>query len=235
MGFPRMRTMNGRWRWRRLVLLGLFIVFLGWPLSLLMVFRLAPVPATPLMVLRLFEGEGLAKDWVPLEAIAPALRRAVIASEDGRFCQHGGFDTKELEKAWSDYQRGDRLRGASTLSMQTAKNLMLWDGRNWLRKGLEAYDTVLLEALWPKRRILEVYLNIVEWGPGIYGAEAAARHHFGVSAAALSSRQAALLAVVLPNPREWSAGRPGAYVSRRAATIQARMNAVDLGKDGACG
>jgi monofunctional biosynthetic peptidoglycan transglycosylase len=221
-------------RWFRRAILALGVVLVAWPLANLILYRLLPVPATPLMVLRLFEGEGWSKDWVPLSQIAPDLSRAVIASEDARFCVHSGFDLTEMRKAWETYRKGGRMRGASTISMQTAKNLMWWDGRNMLRKGLEAYATLGLELLWPKRRILEVYLNIIEWAPGVYGAEAAARHHFGVSAAKLTRRQAALLAVVLPNPREWSAGKPGPYVSGRAGTIQARMGAVALAKDGGC-
>ncbi|MCF8481174.1 MAG: monofunctional biosynthetic peptidoglycan transglycosylase [Rhodospirillum sp.] len=230
-GSPARNALSRGLRWAGIALLT-GLVF--WPVANLLVYRLVPVPFTPLMLLRLVEGEGLAKDWVPLSRISPNLRRAVIASEDGRFCDHAGFDMKELEKAWTDFQKGGRLRGASTISMQTAKNLLWWDGRNFVRKGLEAYSTALLELLWPKQRILEVYLNIVEWAPGVYGAEAAARHHFGVPAANLSTRQAALLAVVLPNPREWSAGKPGPYVSRRAGTIQARMGSVALEADGRC-
>ncbi|WP_413205332.1 monofunctional biosynthetic peptidoglycan transglycosylase [Rhodospirillum sp. A1_3_36] len=205
-----------------------------WPFVNLLAYRILPVPITPLMILRLIEGEGLTKDWVPMKAISPNLRKAVIASEDGRFCEHAGFDLKELERAWATYQKGGRLRGASTISMQTAKNLLWWDGRNLIRKGLEAYSTALMELVWPKDRILEVYLNIIEWAPGIYGAEAAARHHFGIPAADLSPRQAALLAVILPNPRKWSASKPGPYVSRRAGTIQARMGSVQLEADGRC-
>jgi monofunctional biosynthetic peptidoglycan transglycosylase len=218
-------------RWGGLALLSLLVI---WPFANLLAYRVLPVPITPLMILRLIEGEGLAKDWVPMEAISPNLRKAVIASEDGRFCDHAGFDLQELEKAWTDYRQGGRLRGASTISMQTAKNLLWWDGRNLIRKGLEAYSTALLELVWPKDRILEVYLNIIEWAPGVYGAEAAAQHHFGIAAADLSPRQAALLAVILPNPREWSAGKPGPYVSRRAGTIQARMGSVRLEADGRC-
>src|SRR3546814_7266257 len=128
-----------------------------------------------------------------------------------------------MRNAWAAAQDGDRLRGASTSSMQTTKNLFLWPDRSYLRKGLEFVLTPLFEAAWPKRRILEVYLNIVEWGPGIYGAEAASRRHCGKPVADLTRREAALLAVVLPNPREWSAGRPGNYVAGRAATIQKRV------------
>lgn len=187
------------------------------------VYGLVPPPTTPLMLLRWAEGDGWRRDWVPLEAISPNLRLAVLAGEDNRFCGHFGYDWVELEKAVADWKAGDRLRGASTITMQSAKNLFLWPGRDWLRKALEVPFVFWLELLVDKRRILELYLNVAEWAPGVYGAEAAARHHFGVAAAALSPRQGALLAAVLPNPREWAAGQPGSYVSKRAGTLQARV------------
>jgi monofunctional biosynthetic peptidoglycan transglycosylase len=190
-----------------------------------LVYRVVPAPLTPLMVLRSIEGEGMVKDWVDYEAISPNLRRAVIASEDARFCTHHGFDWTEIDAALSDYQSGDRLRGASTITQQTAKNLFLWPG-GWLRKIVEIYPTVLLELLWPKRRILETYLNIVEWGPGLYGAEAASRDYFARPARQLSAPEAALMAAVLPNPRRWSPAKPTEYIRSRAATILARMGAA---------
>ena len=199
----------------------MLIVLLGPPL-LLALHRFVPVPLTPLMVIRLAEGEGLRKDWVPLEKIAPALPQAVIAAEDNLFCEHRGFDWKALEGELKTYASGERARGASTITMQTAKNLFLWPGRTLARKALEAWLTPQIELLWPKRRILEVYLNIVEFGPGIYGAQAAAQAHFGKPASDLSRREAALLAAVLPNPREWSASRPSEYIDRRARTILTR-------------
>jgi len=131
---------------------------------LILVYRFVSVPLTPLMVLRQLQGEGLNRQWVEYDAISPNLRRAAVASEDARFCGHHGFDWTEIDAAWSDYQAGEGLRGASTITQQTAKNLFLWPG-GWLRKIIEVYPTVLLELLWPKRRILETYLNIVEWGP----------------------------------------------------------------------
>ncbi|MFN4087437.1 MAG: monofunctional biosynthetic peptidoglycan transglycosylase [Alphaproteobacteria bacterium] len=207
---------------RRFVLGALLIVLAGPPL-LILLYRFVPPPATPLMVMRLFEGEGLAREWVSMSRIAPDLRAAVIAAEDNLFCVHGGFDWDSLRQAYADYRRGAGLRGASTISMQTAKNVLLWPGRTLVRKGLEAWFTTLIEALWDKPRILEVYLNVAEWAPGVYGAEAAARHHFGKAAADLSRREAALLAAVLPNPRRWSASRPTQYITRRAATIQRRI------------
>lgn len=210
--------------WLRRVAL---VLLLGPPL-LLLLYRAVPAPATPLMVLRLFEGEGWQRDWVSLDRIAPALRRAVIAAEDARFCGHGGFDWREIGIAWDDYQSGERLRGASTISQQTARNLLLWPGGGFPRKAVEAYLTTLLELLWPKRRILEVYLNIIEWGPGLYGAQAAAQAHFGRDAASLGAREAALLAAVLPNPRRWSAAQPTGYITQRAGTIRARMPAAAM-------
>ncbi len=193
------------------------------PVLLLALYRFAPPPGTPLMLIRLVQGEGLDKSWRPLDEIAPALAHSVIAAEDNLFCTHGGFDWKAVQLALDEWEEGGRLRGASTITMQTAKNLFLWPGQSWLRKGVEAYLAVWLELLWPKRRILEVYLNVAEWGPGVYGAEAAARSHFGQPAARLTRRQSALLAAVLPNPRRWSAGKPTPYIRRRADTVAARI------------
>jgi monofunctional biosynthetic peptidoglycan transglycosylase len=212
-----------RRRWIRRLLVALLAIFIGLPLTGVLAYRVLPVPVTPLMLIRLTEGEGLAKDWVGIDRISPHLPASVIAAEDNRFCRHGGFDWVEMRNAWAAARDGDRLRGASTISMQTAKNLFLWPGRSYLRKALEFYLTPLIEFAWPKRRIMEVYLNVAEWAPGVYGAEAAARHHFNKSAADLTRREAALLAVVLPNPRNWSAGRPSEYIAGRAATIQRRV------------
>jgi len=218
-------------RWRRRIgawLRRLALVLVLVPPLLLLAYRFVPVPVTPLMLIRLAEGEGWRRDWVPLARIAPALQRAVIAAEDARFCAHGGFDWHEIGVAIDDYQAGERLRGASTISQQTARNLLLWPGGGFPRKAIEAYLTALIEWMWPKRRILEVYLNIIEWGPGVYGAEVAARTHFRRTAAAVSAQEAVQLAAVLPNPRRFSAARPSEYVLRRSATIRARMPAVPL-------
>jgi monofunctional biosynthetic peptidoglycan transglycosylase len=203
---------------------GALLVALLAPLALLLIYRGVPVPITPLMVIRLVEGEGLHKDWVSLDEIAPALPQAVIAAEDNRFCAHFGFDWEELEGQIDALLAGERARGASTITMQTAKNLFLWPGRDFVRKALEAWLTPQMELLWPKRRIIEVYLNIAEFGPGIYGAEAAARAYFGKPASALGAREAALLAAVLPSPRSWSPVRPTAYVQARARTIRTRID-----------
>jgi monofunctional biosynthetic peptidoglycan transglycosylase len=207
--------------WKALKWLVVLVVVL--PAALTLLYRVVPPPGTPLMAIRLVQGQGWSRDWVPLERIAVPLREAVVAAEDNRFCEHWGFDLGALREAIEEWRDGGRLRGASTVSMQTAKNLFLWPGRDWLRKGLEAYLTLHVELWLPKRRILELYLNNVEFGPGLYGAEAAAQAHFGRPASELTRRQAALLAAVLPNPLERSAGRPGDYVSRQASRIQTRM------------
>ncbi len=205
------------------------------PVVLTVLFRFVPPPVTPLMLIRLAHGYGLHRDWRDLGRISPNLRRSVIASEDATFCTNWGFDVEAIDNAIERYEDGGRELGASTITMQTARNLFLWPGRNFVRKGLEALLTVDLEALWPKRRILEVYLNVIEFGPGLYGAEAASQHYFGKPAASLSGREAALLAAILPNPLGRSPVRPSAYVLRRAALIQARAEQVRLGRDGACG
>ena len=202
---------------------------------LVLIFRWVPPPGTALMVERKveswFDGQpiDLQRSWRPWDEISNDLKVAVIAGEDQKFAEHWGFDLSAIRAAFVHNERGGTLRGASTLSQQVAKNLFLWSGRSWLRKGLEAWFTGLIEVLWPKQRILEVYLNSAEWDDGVFGAEAAAQHHFGVSAARLSRQQASQLAAVLPNPRNWSAGRPSAYVSTRAAWIRQQMR--QLGGD----
>ncbi|WP_417614507.1 monofunctional biosynthetic peptidoglycan transglycosylase [Oceanisphaera sp.] len=192
------------------------------PLLLTLLYRFVPVPATPLMVIRLFEGESWAKDWQPSARISSHLKAAVIAAEDNKFCRHQGFDWDAFADVLSEFKDEGKLRGGSTITMQTAKNLYLWPGRSFVRKGLEAVYTPMLELILPKQRIMTLYLNIAEFGPGIYGAEAAAQAYFNTSAANLSRYQAALLAAVLPNPRRFLANRPSAYVQGRASTIQRR-------------
>jgi monofunctional glycosyltransferase len=189
----------------------------------LLLYRWIDPPGTPLMVLRLFEGAGWDYQPVALAQTTPHLAQAVIASEDNLFCQHSGIDFGALKQAIDDYQDGEPLRGASTVTMQVARNLFLWTGGGFVRKGLEAPLALAVDAAWPKRRIMTLYLQIAEWGPGIYGAEAAAWAHFNKSANRLSRREAALLAAVLPNPRRWSAGKPTAYIQRRASSIERRM------------
>ena len=193
------------------------------PAILIALYGVVPPPLTPLMAMRWFDGAGIRKEWVPLSRVAVHTPRAVIASEDNLFCEHSGFDWRSIGDAVEDYSTGRRTRGASTISMQTAKNLFLWPGRDFVRKGIEAYLTVLIELLWSKQRIMEVYLNIAEWGDGVYGIGAAARAHFRKPAASLTTREAALLAAVLPNPREWSPVRPSDYISGRADVIARRI------------
>ncbi len=162
-------------------------------------------------------------EWVDWTLIPPPVALAVIAAEDQRFPQHAGFDMVELRNAWSAFQNGRRLRGASTISQQTAKNLFLWSGRDYLRKGLEAWFTVLIEALWPKQRILEVYLNIAQFGPDTYGVGAASWRYLDRPIFALGNREAALLAAVLPNPHRYRLDPPSASVQRRAERIRGQM------------
>jgi monofunctional biosynthetic peptidoglycan transglycosylase len=165
----------------------------------------------------------VAHDWRDLEDISPYLPMAVIAAEDQRFATHSGFDLEAIGKAIDHNARGKRVRGGSTISQQVAKNLFLWQGRSWLRKGLEAWYTLLIEAMWPKQRILEVHVNVAEFGDGIYGAQVAARSFWGKDASQLTAEQSARLAAVLPAPRRYSAARPGPYVQRRAGWIQRQM------------
>ncbi|MDE2488293.1 MAG: monofunctional biosynthetic peptidoglycan transglycosylase [Alphaproteobacteria bacterium] len=212
-------------RWAMLLVLVFGV--LG-PLAVVGLYRVVPPPITWLMVERLVQGKGFDRRWVPLRDISPSLVRAVIASEDSNFCHHHGFDVPAIERALrhDEAHPGGRLIGGSTISQQTAKNIFLWPGRTWVRKGIEAWFTVLIEAIWGKPRIMEVYLNSIEWGPGIYGAEAAAQHDFHVSAARLSPAQAARLAAIIPKPLSWRAAAPGPYIRRRSGTIVARAGVV---------
>jgi monofunctional biosynthetic peptidoglycan transglycosylase len=189
----------------------------------LFVYRWVDAPVTPLMVIRLFEGEGLSIHHVRLEEIAPSVPRAVIASEDNRFCVHHGIDLGAVRDAVDDFADNGRLRGASTLTMQLARNLFMWPGGGAVRKAFELPLALAIDALWPKERIIELYLQVAEWGPGVYGIEAAARKHFDKHASQLTRREAALLAAVLPAPRRWDPNPPSAYLSRRAVTIEGRM------------
>lgn len=221
-------TAFARLRYIVAVLFGVTVLF---PVALVVLFRYVQPPATPLMMLQ--KGR-VTQNWVPLQAISPNLVRAVIAAEDDNFCFHDGFDWKAIDKARESNAAGKRLRGASTISQQTAKNLFLLPDRTWTRKSIEAYLTVLLEALWPKRRILETYLNIAEWGPDRFGAEAAAKANFGKSAWQLTALEAARLATILPNPRQYRADVPGPFVSRQSDVILARMAEVKRDKLDAC-
>lgn len=196
------------------------------PAALILLFRFLPVPVTPQMIFSAAGGHGMHYAWRGAGDIAPALGMAVIAAEDQRFCSHNGFDWQSIDQAVKAHERGARLRGASTISQQTARSLFLVPVRSWVRKGVEAYLTVLLEALWPKTRILTAYLNLVDWGNGNFGAEAAARAYFHKPAAQLTRLEAARLAAILPNPDDWRAARPGPYVQRRTGTLLARMGQV---------
>lgn len=196
---------------------------------LVLLLRWVPPPVTGVMIERKIEswssGEpiDLQRTWKPWETLPDHLKMSVIAGEDQKFASHWGFDVAAIKAALAHNQQGGSIRGASTLSQQVAKNLFLWSGRSWLRKGLEVWFTGLIELLWPKERILEVYLNSVEWGEGIFGAEAAAKYHFGIGAAYLNNQQASQLAAVLPNPIRWSAGKPDAYIQRRANWIRQQV------------
>jgi monofunctional biosynthetic peptidoglycan transglycosylase len=210
-------------------------------IAVVLLYRFVPPPATPLMILRLWDqyraGEPLVlkKDWEPLERISPWMAAAVITAEDQRFYDHNGFDfvsigkarrhNERVERARERGGRGGRMRGASTISQQTAKNVFLWPARSWTRKGLEVWFTFLIETLWPKERILEVYLNVAETGNGLYGAPIAARHYFGRKAARISPAQAAALASVLPRPRTWSPLHPPLRVARKQARVLRQMPA----------
>ncbi|MBI1408300.1 MAG: monofunctional biosynthetic peptidoglycan transglycosylase [Caulobacter sp.] len=211
----------------RAVLLAGLIIGVALPVASTLVYRFVGPPITILMIQRLTEGQGLDRHWVPLKAMSPALPYAVIAAEDARFCSHHGFDFEAMEKAMAHNQkRPGKIRGGSTISQQTAKNVFLWPQRSYVRKGFEAWFTVLIETLWGKKRIMEVYLNTVEWGPGVYGADAAARRNFGVGADQLSPAQASRLAAILPSPLKWKAAKPGPYVRKRSRRIGAASGTV---------
>lgn len=218
-----------------LKLLGAFFL-----LSILtvLVYKFVNPPFTPLMLIRVVEGAldgelvGVNKEWKDYDDISKNVFRAVISSEDAKFLKHGGFDWKAIENAkkYNEKFKGKKVRGASTISMQTAKNVFLWQSRNYIRKALEAYFTVLIEYIWGKKRILEVYVNVIEMGTGVYGIEAASQKYFQKSAIDLTKREAALIAAILPNPRYRSAASPTPYLEKRQAFIQKRMNGIALPK-----
>jgi monofunctional glycosyltransferase len=217
-----------------LIIFGLLI---GWPLVMTIVYSVIPPAFTNLQLARLIAGNGIHRRWVNLDEISPHLARAVITSEDARFCQHHGVDWVEYQDVLDEVFDGDEetIRGASTISMQMAKNLFLWEGRGILgvvRKGLEIPVAFWMDLVWSKRRMIEVYLNEVEWGPGVYGAEAASQHYFKKAAAKLSRRESALLAAVLPNPIIRKAGKPSRRVKRTADRIMLRIQ--DMGPYLAC-
>jgi monofunctional biosynthetic peptidoglycan transglycosylase len=203
-------------------------------LFLVLLFKFVPVPFTPLMAMRAIEQKLDGKemrsshDWVPIEEISTNLQKAVIASEDGNFLTHSGFDFKAIEKAYESNQKGKKVKGGSTISQQTAKNVFLWQGRSYLRKGLEAYFTVLIELFWSKERIMEVYLNSIEMGNGVYGAQAAAKHWYHKDAKNLSRIEAAGIAAILPNPGKFNPVNSSNYINRRKAKISKYIGYVTL-------
>lgn len=194
-------------------------------IALVILFRFVQVPITPLMVFRsvemVWEGKDVKMEhkWVPLEQISPNVQKAVIVSEDGHFLTHGGFDLKAIKKAYQDNQKGKKIKGGSTISQQTAKNVFLWQGRSYFRKGLEAYFTVLIELIWSKERIMEVYLNSIEMGDGIYGVQAASQYWYHKDASKLTVHEAAGIAAILPSPRKYNPVKSGPYVAKRKNVI----------------
>lgn len=199
------------------------LALLALPLVLSLLYRISWVhPVSTLMMKDLVTLQGYTRQWTSIEDVAPVAVHSVIMSEDGRFCSHSGVDWDALNTVIEDALQGEKARGASTISMQTVKNLFLWQGRSFLRKALEVPLALYFDAVVPKKRLMEIYLNIAEWGPDLYGIEAAAQHHFGRSASNLSARQAALLAVTLPNPVERNPARPGPGLSRLAGLIERR-------------
>ncbi|TRX23921.1 monofunctional biosynthetic peptidoglycan transglycosylase [Flavobacterium franklandianum] len=206
--------------------------FFGLSVFFVVLYKFVPVPFTPLMVIRAIENKFDGKenyfshDWEPIENISPNLQKAVIVSEDGTFLTHNGFDFTAMQKAYKNNERGRRIKGGSTISQQTAKNVFLWQGRSYLRKGLEAYFTVLIELIWGKERIMEVYLNSIEMGNGIYGAQAATLHWYRKDATSLTKMQAAGIAAILPNPRKYSATSSSSYINNRKTKIVRLMRYV---------
>ena len=223
------RGIIGRlFRW---ALISVLVFGVAGPILVVAIYRVVPPPMTFLMVERMIEGHGFDRRWVSLRRISPQLVRSVIGAEDSRFCEHRGFDMGAIQKAMAHNEANGgngpaKLRGGSTISQQTAKNVFLWPQRNWVRKGLETWFTVLIEGIWGKPRIMEVYLNSIEWGPGIYGAEAAAQHNFHTSAAGLNPAQAARLAAIIPKPLAWKAAKPGPYIQKRGGHIAAAAGTV---------
>ena len=215
-----------RWIWKAM------IWFFGVSILSVVIFKWVPIPFTPLMITRIIEfkmdgGDAIySHKWVPLEEISPNLQLAVIASEDGNFLEHSGFDFKAMQKAFKSNSKGKKLKGGSTISQQTAKNVFLWQGRSYLRKGLEAYFTVLIELIWGKERIMEVYLNSIEMGNGVYGAQEAARHWYTTTAKDLTPREAAGIAAILPNPRKFKASNSSSYIERRKEKIMKVMRQI---------
>jgi monofunctional biosynthetic peptidoglycan transglycosylase len=225
-----MKLIRVIWRLIWKTVMWFFIISIG----LTIVYRFVPVPLTPLMVIRVVEQAfdeekevRLYKDWVPMSEISRHAPQAVFAAEDQKFLTHRGFDFEAMEKAWKNNKKGKRIKGASTITQQTVKNVFLWPSRSYVRKGLEAYFTVLVELIWSKERIMEVYLNVIEMGDGIYGIEAASQAYYKKPAAKLNRNQAAMIAAVLPNPRRWTPARPTGYISKRQGWIMRQMSNLE--------
>jgi monofunctional glycosyltransferase len=212
------------------------LLFMIFSVTLVVVYKYVNPPLTPLIIIRSVESlaDGklhfIEREWVDYDEVSPNLIRAIIAAEDARFMTHYGIDWKAVKDAqqYNIRHKGKKKRGASTVTMQTAKNTFLNHSRNYVRKAFEAYFTYLIEAIWDKKRIIEIYVNVVEWGDGVYGAEAASKKFFGKSAINLSRREAALLASVLPNPNRWSPAKPTNYINKRVNMISGRMNSVQI-------
>lgn len=214
----------------------LFLFVSSW--VIVVVYKYVPVYYTPLMFMRMIEQKQAGKpvvlkhQWVPLSAIAQPMVQAVVASEDNLFLEHNGFDMNQIRKARIEAEQGKRVRGASTITQQTAKNVFLWPGKSYIRKGIEAYFTLLIEWVWGKERIMEVYLNSIEMGDGIYGVQAVAKTHFGKKAYQLTRKEAALIAATLPNPRRFNSAKPSAYMLKRRGAIlslMGKLSHIDMG------
>ncbi len=214
------------------ILLKVLLGFLVISFVSTLIFRFVPIPITPLMIIRYFEMEDgkIDKDWKSLDEIGKNMPLAVVTAEDQKFAEHFGFDMEAIEKAmkYNEKHKGKKVKGASTISQQTAKNVFLWPGRSWIRKGLEVYFTFVIEICWSKERIIEVYLNVIEMGPGVYGSEAAAQYYFNKSASDLTKKEAATIAAILPNPIRWSASHPTPYIIKKRNWIVRHMKYVDL-------
>lgn len=212
----------------KVVTIGFFVS----TLAVVLLYRFVPVYVTPLMVIRYVEGIGDAnapkvrKEWVPIEQISPNLVCAVVASEDNKFLTHFGFDFEAIKQARKLNKGGKKIYGASTISQQTAKNVFLWPSRSWIRKGFESYFTLLIEIFWPKKRIMEVYLNVAEMGNGIYGAQSAAQFYYKKPASQLNAQQAAMIAACLPSPRKYNPANPTSYLNKRQSKINKLMKLI---------
>ncbi len=228
------RSFKFNWRIGLKALFCALIVLIAWLHLYALLLRFIPPSGTIIMMQRGLQGETVQREWVPIRDISPYLIYAVIGAEDSRFCSHHGIDWQAVEQVLEERETTGRQRGGSTITQQTAKNLFFWNGGGWLRKLPETWMALFIDMTWSKRRIMEIYLNVAEWGDGLFGAEAAAQTRFGKSAKALTPKEAALLAAVLPSPNKWRVDPPGPYVNGRAAQLQKRAADVEHGSYGAC-